>query len=84
MFQFLIDAGIVGEINVGPTIAVVVDKHNAAAHGFDDELLLGDVGVAKANASLLSDVFELRYLATGAGEAFCARWHDGRRMAFLG
>src|SRR5262249_27086005 len=38
-FEGHVDSGRVGEIDVGPAVAVVIDDDDAAAHGFDDVLL---------------------------------------------
>ena len=49
----------VGEVDVGPAVAVIVDEGDAAAHGFDDEFLFGAGVVVEANAGGGSDVDEL-------------------------
>ena len=53
-------AGGVGEVDVQPTIAVVVEESNASAHGFDDVLLIGTGEMLEADLCRGGDVDELR------------------------
>ncbi len=55
-----LDAKSVGEINVGPTVAVIVDEGDAATHGFDDVFLLGAGDVLELDSRGGGDVDELR------------------------
>src|SRR5215472_14990905 len=46
----------VGEINVGPAVAIVVDQSNPAAHGLNDELRLRTRTVFETNSGGCTDV----------------------------
>src|SRR6185437_14482269 len=73
----------IGEINIQPAIAVVIQKQNAAAHGFGNVLLFGRVGVAEANAGLFGNVFELwnrAVFANGGLQAWRRRRRGGGRV----
>ncbi len=69
------DGGGVSEIDIGPSVAIVVDEDHAAAHRLDDVLLLGGDDVAKGDAGLLRDVVELRDGAIHTLDLL----HSGRR-----
>ncbi len=50
----------VGEINVGPAVAIVVDERHASAHRLDDELLLGAGVMIEMDSGGGCNVDELR------------------------
>ena len=59
-------------------VVVAIDQAHAAAHGFDDVLLVGRRNVRDRKAGLLRDVFELRdgWLRVGLPYFLqrCTRW----------
>ena len=73
--QSHLDAGSVGEINVRPAIAVVVDNNHSTAHGFDDVFFRGIGSVLEGNSGFCGDVFQLRNRAAAALGGLCT----GRR-----
>ena len=51
----------VSEVNVRPSIAVVVEQQNSAAHRFQNVSLLRRGAMGEVDAGLLRDVLQLRY-----------------------
>jgi hypothetical protein len=58
-----IDVGGIGEEDVRPAVAVVVDESDAAAHGLDDVSLIGRREMNKVNSGGGGDVFQLKRCA---------------------
>src|SRR6185437_4487240 len=57
--QLHVDIGGVGEVDIRPAIAIVVDDGDPAAHGFDDVFLVGGSEVVEVDLSGSGDVREL-------------------------
>jgi hypothetical protein len=74
-----VDAGRIGEIDVRPAVAVVVDEDHAAAHRFDDVAFGGVGGVFECDARGRGDVFQLRNRTPAAFGRFCAGGWRRRR-----
>ena len=70
--QLHVHIGRVGEVDVRPAIAVVIDQGHSAAHRFDDVFLVGRSEVLEANFGGGSDIRELRE-RSGGGDG-SARW----------
>ena len=58
--QRLTDGGRIGEVEVGPAIAVVINHDHATCHRFHDVLFLGRREVLKLDAGLGRNIGELR------------------------
>ncbi len=56
----------IGEIDVGPAIAIIVQQNHSAAHGFHNVFLCRVGGVFEGDAGLGRDVLELRNRASAA------------------
>ena len=72
-FQSHVDGRRIGEIDVGPTVAIVVKDDHAASHRFEDVLLFLGRCVSKGDSSLRGIILQLRDGAIGAFERFGAR-----------
>jgi len=55
----LIDGRRVGEVDVGPSVAIVVDEDDTAAHGFDDVFLERGGAVFEGDARGCGNIFKL-------------------------
>src|SRR5208282_2196302 len=83
-FDGHLDARGIGEIDVGPAVAIIVEQNHAAAHGLHDVFLGGVGAVLEGDAGLRGDVFQLWNRATQAFDGFSSgrrRWWRG--MALL-
>jgi hypothetical protein len=73
----------IGEVNVGPSVAIIVEDKHAAAHRLDNVLFVGIGDVGELDAGLVSDVDQLRDRPVFADDVFRARrrWRrDGMRL----
>src|SRR5579864_7118335 len=77
-------AGSIGEINIQPTIAIVIEQDYAAAHRLHDVLLGRIGGMFKADARFGCDILQLRDRTASALKRLSSRRRRGRRgMALL-
>ena len=67
--QRRVDAFSVGEVNVRPPVAIIVNESNASAHRLDNVFLLGARKMIELDAGRIGDVFELRQLFVGGEPA---------------
>src|SRR6185437_1052078 len=57
----------IGEVNIEPAVAVVVEQSNTTAHRLDDVLLLWAGEMLEVNAGRGRDVHQLRHALAGTG-----------------
>ena len=69
----------VREIDVQPSVTIVVQEDHASAHGLNDIFLRRIGGVLESDSRFRGDVFKLRYRPAAALGGFCSRWR-GRRL----
>ena len=78
-FQRHIHGRRIGEIDIQPAVAIVVNQEFATAHRFQDVFLLRIGRMFKADAGALCNVFELRKWAVFANHLFNALRRGRRR-----
>src|ERR1700733_1014485 len=77
----------IGEVNIRPTVTIIVKQQDTSAHRFNDVFFFGIGRVFEIDSSLSGDVSKLRYRTAAALFRLCSRgrgrslWMPTSRLA---